>query len=96
MNYDTRNHELKKMYIGLHIKHPLFLSDCNENLNFLDRFSKNTEISDFFFKSDQLEPSCSMRADGQTGVTKFIAAFRNFAIAPKNTTFCPHIVFVTF
>jgi hypothetical protein len=27
-----------KMYIGLHVKYPLFLLDFNETLNFLDRF----------------------------------------------------------
>jgi len=31
------------MYIGFHVKYPLFLSDWN----FLDRFSKNIRISNF-------------------------------------------------
>jgi hypothetical protein len=34
------------MYIGLHVKYPLFLSDFNE-LNFLNTFSKNIQISNF-------------------------------------------------
>jgi hypothetical protein len=34
------------MYIGLGIKYPLFFSDFNEIL-FLDRFSKNMQISNF-------------------------------------------------
>jgi len=34
------------MHIGLRVKHPLFLSDFNE-LNFLDKFSKNTQTSNF-------------------------------------------------
>jgi len=34
-------------YVGLHVKYPLFLSDFNENLNFLGRFSKNPHISNF-------------------------------------------------
>jgi len=34
------------MYIGLHVKYPLFLSDFNET-NFLNRFSKNTQPSNF-------------------------------------------------
>jgi hypothetical protein len=35
-----------KMYIGLHVKYTFLLSDFNE-ANFLDRFSKNTQISSF-------------------------------------------------
>ena len=35
----------QKMYIDLHVKYPLLLSDFNETLNFLDRFSKNIQIS---------------------------------------------------
>jgi hypothetical protein len=34
------------MCIDLHVKSKLFLSDCNETI-FLDRFSKNTQISNF-------------------------------------------------
>ena len=37
-------------------------------------------------KSVQCDPSCSLRADGQTEMTKLIVAFRNFAKAPKNGT----------
>jgi len=35
----------KYLYICLHIKYLLCLSDCNKNLYFLNRFSKNTQIS---------------------------------------------------
>jgi len=36
------------MRIVLHVKYSLFLSDCNENWNFLERFSeKNIQISNF-------------------------------------------------
>jgi hypothetical protein len=34
------------MYIDFHVKHPLLLLDCNE-LNCLDNFRKNTQISNF-------------------------------------------------
>jgi len=34
-------------------------------------------------KSFQREPSCSMWTDGQTGMTKLIVAFLNFANKPK-------------
>jgi hypothetical protein len=52
-----------KMYIGLHVKYPLFLSDFNENLYFLYRFSKNPQISNFMKIRPQWEPSCSMQTD---------------------------------
>ena len=38
---------MKKMYIGLHVKCLLFLSKFNETLNFLNGFSKSTQISNF-------------------------------------------------
>jgi hypothetical protein len=44
-------------------------------------------------KSVQWEPSCSMRTDKQTDMTKLIVAFRNFAKAPKKSAviyFLPH------
>jgi len=31
------NEILSKMYLGLHVKYPLFVSDFNETLNFLDK-----------------------------------------------------------
>jgi hypothetical protein len=36
-----------KMFIGFRVKYPIFLLDFNETLNFLYRFSKNTEVSNF-------------------------------------------------
>jgi len=35
------------MYIRLHVKYPLFLSDFLASLNFLDRVSKRNRISNF-------------------------------------------------
>jgi hypothetical protein len=40
-------HILSQMYICLHVKYRLFLSDLPLNLNFLERFSRNTQISSF-------------------------------------------------
>ena len=35
------------MYIGLHVKYPLFCSDFSEILIFFDRFSKSTQMPNF-------------------------------------------------
>ena len=70
------------MYIGLHIKHPLFLFDFNETSTVSTEFRKifNTQIP---LKSVQWEPNCSMRTDRRTDMTKLIVAFRSFAKTPK-------------
>jgi hypothetical protein len=50
-------------------------------LNLLDSFPENTEISNLM----KILPVKArlFRADGRTDMTKLIAAFRNFAKAPK-------------
>ena len=45
--------------------------------------------------SDSRAVPCGQK-DGQTDMTKLIVAFRNFPNAPKNSTFCPHSVFMCF
>jgi hypothetical protein len=40
-----------------------------------------------FLKSALLEPSCFMRTDGETDMTKLAVAFCNFANAPRNNLF---------
>jgi hypothetical protein len=69
---------------SLHIKYPLFLSDCNETCIFSTGFLKELKYQ-VSSKSIQWEPSYSMRTGGRTDMTKLIVAFRNFANAPKNT-----------
>jgi hypothetical protein len=66
-----------KMYIGLHVTYPLFLSDFNETWIFWTDFRKipQNQIS---WKPVQWEPSCYMRTDGQTWRSKWslFAIFR--------------------
>jgi hypothetical protein len=49
-------------------------------MNFLDRFSKNNQISNLM-EIRQVRADL-FHADGRTDTRKLIVAFRNFAIAP--------------
>jgi hypothetical protein len=73
---------IKKKYIGLHVKYPLFLSDFNDTWNFVGRFSKNTQIS-IFMRIHPVTGKLS-HAEGRTDMTKLIVAFHNIAEVPKN------------
>jgi hypothetical protein len=64
-----------QMYIGLHVKYPLFLSDFNLSLNFLYVFSKNTQVSNFI----KIRPVWAQLFHDM----KLTVAFRNFTIVPK-------------
>jgi hypothetical protein len=74
--------DMIKLYVGLHVKCPFFLSDFKWNLNFLTDFWKILKYQ-ISLKSVQWESICSMWTDGRTDMTKLIVDFRNFAKAPK-------------
>ena len=65
------------MYIGLHLKHPLYLSEFNETWIFLDRFCTNNQGPNFM-KIRPVEAEL-FYADGQTDTMELIDVFRNFA-----------------
>ena len=62
------------MYVSLHVTYLLFLSDFNQTWIFSTDFRKVIK-NRIAWKSVQWEPTCSMRADGRTDMTKLIAAF---------------------
>jgi len=69
--------------------HPLFMPGFNETW-ILSTYCRKTLRYTISWKSVQGEQSCYMQTDRQTDMTKLIIAFRKFANAPKNCTFCSH------
>jgi hypothetical protein len=71
---------LSQMYTGLHVNHPLFLSDFNTIRIFSTDFQKNTQLWNFI-KIRPIEAQL-FHADGRTDM-KLIVAFHNIPNAPK-------------
>ena len=74
------------MYIGLHVKYPLFLSDFNDIWIFSTDIWKILKYQ-ISWISAQWVLSCSMLTDGRTDMTKQTVIFRNIANAPKRNYF---------
>ena len=78
--------KISKLYVGLHPKYPLFMSNFNQKWNFSTDFKKSSNVN--FHEN----PSCGSRVcpcrwmDGQTDrhMTKLTVAFCNFAIGLNN------------
>ena len=66
---------------------PGILVRLKKKNNFLKRFWKSTQMSNFM-KIRPVEAEF-FHADGQTDMTKLIVAFRNSAKAPKNRVYFP-------
>ena len=78
---EEMNHALSQMSIGLHVKFPLFLSNCNEICIFWTVFFRKILDYQISWRSVLWECSCSMPTDRR--MTKPIVAFRNYANALK-------------
>ena len=69
-----------EMYVGLHVKCPVFLFDFNESWIFFERFSNDIQMANFM----KMRPvGGEFHADRRTDM-KLIVAFCNFANAPEN------------
>jgi hypothetical protein len=83
----TEREFIKKIYIVLHVKYQIFLSDFNQTWTF-SRYWRKILQYQISWKSVKWEPSYSMRTDGRahrwTDMTKLIVTFRNFVITHKN------------
>ena len=67
--------------MGLHVKYPLFFSDCNLNWISWTNFRKILQFQNSY-KSVELQPSWSIWTDRQIEMTKLTVAFSNFANTP--------------
>ena len=74
---------LSQMYVAPHVKYLLFLFGFNETWIFSTGFRKIVKYQ--VSLKYQWKPSCFVRTDRQTHMTKLILVRLNFANAPKNT-----------
>jgi len=74
-----------QIYMGLHVKCLLFLSNFNKTRIFFTDFSKKTQISNF----TKIRPVGSelFHAEGRTDMTKLFVTFCNFAKGPEKRTY---------
>ena len=81
--YEELSEIWSKMYIGVHVRYPLFLSDFHETWIFSTDFRKILKYQ-ILCISAQWEPSyADGRTERRTDTTKLIVTFRNFAKEPK-------------
>jgi len=73
--------------ILLHVKCTLFISDLIQIDFSRQIFEKYIHTHEISWKSVKWEPSCSMRTDGRTDMTKLTVDFHNCAIAPHTCPF---------
>jgi hypothetical protein len=75
-----------KMYFGLNVKYPLFLSYFNETWIFLTDFLKTSQILNFMkiYPEGAKLFHANRHTDRGTDMTQLIVAFCNFVNTPEN------------
>jgi hypothetical protein len=81
--YEEFSDILLQIYVGIYVKHPLFLLVLIKFKFSLQIFEK--AINTKFHGNPSSGNGCSLRTDGQTNRTKLTVAFCNFAKASKKT-----------
>jgi len=74
------------MSTGLPVQYLVLLPDFNESWIFSTVSEKKNTLVTIFNKIRPGEPSCPMRTEGTTDITKLIVAFRNFTRALKTVS----------
>jgi hypothetical protein len=77
------------MYIGLHVKYPLLLSDFNETCIYREIFEKSSSIKFHENPSSEVELLHTVRRKDKHDEAN--SRFRNFANAPKTALFLAHL-----
>jgi hypothetical protein len=89
--YEEMGEIWSEMFISLHVKYPLCLSDFNETWLFSTDFQKHSNIKFHENPSSGSRVVPCGRTDRRTDMTHLIAAFRNLANAPKNLVIVAHL-----
>jgi len=76
-----------RMYIGFHVKCPLFLSDCNESWIFSTVFRKIPNFMKILLFGTEM-----FHADGRTDMTELTVTFCNYVNSPKNWHFFTNLI----
>jgi hypothetical protein len=87
------------MWKHLHVNYPLFVSDFNATwVSWRDFRKRNLkyEVSSQFVSWAAESFHADRWTDVRTYITKLIVAYRCFANAPKNSSFCSHSAFMCF
>ena len=88
----TYYHILSHMCVGYLVQYPSplqMLMRLEYSRQIFEKFS-NIKLNENLSSGSRVVPC------GRTDMAKLIVAFRNFENAPKNSTFCPHSVFMCF